>query len=120
MHNLVGCNCETRGTVRNKDTCDLNGVCTCQDNFEGEKCDKCSPGHSNFPSCTGMLQNSIAQHTTHNIFYFVACDCDRRGTKGNADICDDNGQCKCQKNVEGEKCTTCLAGRYNFPTCTGN
>ena len=56
MANLLGCDCETKGTVDNKDTCDHNLVCTCQDNIQGEKCDDCSPGYSNFPSCTGRLQ----------------------------------------------------------------
>ena len=37
----------------------------------------------------------------------------------NADICDANGECDCQENVEGEKCTTCTPGHFNFPTCTG-
>ena len=52
-------------------------------------------------------------------FSFIACACDTQGTVGNDVTCNDNGECSCKYNVEGDKCDTCSAGYYNFPACTG-
>ena len=54
-----------------------------------------------------------------NIDLTDCVDCDARGTVDNSDSCDGNGVCTCKENVEGDKCDTCSAGYYNFPTCTG-
>ena len=58
--------------------------------FEGEKCDRCSNGHYNFPNCW-------------------PCNCDAKGTKastcqGSSCSCDQNGDCLCKDLVEGKKC----------------
>ena len=50
---ILACACDTQGTVDNADTCDENGVCTCQNYVEGDKCDTCSAGYYNYPACTG-------------------------------------------------------------------
>ena len=35
-------------------TCDhTSGKCTCKDNIDGIKCDKCKDGYYNFPTCQG-------------------------------------------------------------------
>ena len=48
----VDCNCAKEGST--SEYCDQNtGQCTCKDNFEGLKCDKCKPNHFNFPTCEG-------------------------------------------------------------------
>ena len=50
---FTACGCDTQGTVDNNDTCDENGICTCQNgNIEGDKCDTCIAGYSNFPTCS--------------------------------------------------------------------
>ena len=50
---ISACACDTRGTVDNADTCDDSGKCDCQGNVDGDKCNTCSAGYSNFPTCTG-------------------------------------------------------------------
>lgn len=48
---LLGCNCNTYGSIGV--SCDNEGVCQCQRNFDGNICDKCKEGFYNFPSCEG-------------------------------------------------------------------
>ena len=52
--------------------------------------------------------------------YFLECGCNTEGTIGNPETnCDQNGNCRCKVNVEGEKCNSCIPGYYNFPNCKG-
>ena len=32
--------------------------------------------------------------------------------------CDEEGQCKCKPNFEGEKCDKCANGYFGLPDCT--
>ena len=64
-------------------------------------------------------RNLFAFNKLNNPFFPLACACEKQGTVGNVDTCDDNGACNCKANVYGEKCDTCSAGFYNFPACTG-
>ena len=32
-------------------SCDDKGKCTCQDNYDGQKCEKCKQGYEGFPKC---------------------------------------------------------------------
>ena len=57
--------------------------------------------------------------TNFTIFFHLACACEKQGTVGNGDTCNDDGVCNCKANVEGVKCDKCLAGYFNFPACTG-
>lgn len=56
---ILGCNCNSYGSIGV--SCDGEGVCQCQHNFDGIKCDKCKEGFYNFPSCEGnnVSSNSI-------------------------------------------------------------
>ena len=47
----------------------------------------------------------------------VECQCSKEGS---ADIqCDAEGKCKCQQNIEGDKCSECKTSYFNFPSCQG-
>ena len=71
------------------------GVCDdCQHNTEGQYCEVCKPSHyhnreldiSNFEAC-------------------IRCGCN---APGSIDLnCDETGQCRCKKNVEGKQCYQC-------------
>ena len=39
------------GTVGNANTCDDKGVCECQGNVIGHKCNTCTAGNYPFPTC---------------------------------------------------------------------
>lgn len=47
------CNCDSQGTIGL--TCNEDGVCNCEHNFDGEKCNKCKDGFYNFPVCEGFV-----------------------------------------------------------------
>ena len=48
---------------------------------------------------------------------FSACGC---STYGSSSIsCNTSGQCTCEPNVVGTKCTECKSGFYGFPKCQG-
>ena len=116
---FLACDCNRDGTVGNVDICDDNGACHCKANVEGDKCDTCSAGFYNFPTCTGRSHSLIFIAQNYKSFFFVACACDTQGTVANTYACDNNGACFCKATVEGDKCDTCSAGYYNFPACTG-
>ena len=46
-----------------------------------------------------------------------ACDCDTFGSNGTA--CNENGQCNCFSNFDGNKCNVCKPGSYMYPRCLG-
>ena len=50
-------------------------------------------------------------------FNFKACNCNGDGSTGIT--CDDTGLCSCKDNFMNDKCDTCNAGFFNFPTCEG-
>ena len=43
------CKCSEDGAVDS--SCDDAGMCTCKSQISGDKCDKCLPGHFNYPTC---------------------------------------------------------------------
>uniref|UniRef100_A0A3B5M829 Laminin subunit alpha 3 n=1 Tax=Xiphophorus couchianus TaxID=32473 RepID=A0A3B5M829_9TELE len=47
----AACICDYRGTVHT--ICDVYGRCLCRRGVEGERCDRCEPGHYSFPNCQG-------------------------------------------------------------------
>ena len=51
--NFLDCNCNLAGSYGN--TCDANGKCSCKANIVGNKCNTCSVGFYNFPTCQGNL-----------------------------------------------------------------
>ena len=46
---ISDCKCSEDGAVDS--SCDDTGMCTCKSQISGDKCDKCLPGHYNFPTC---------------------------------------------------------------------
>ena len=57
-----------------------------------------------------------------HIVFFIACDCDPRGSEEEG-ICDaytdkedghESGLCHCKRNVEGRRCDHCKAGFWNL------
>ena len=48
------CQCDEDGSVNNSCT-DDGGVCTCNANIIGIKCDTCETGWFGFPSCQGEI-----------------------------------------------------------------
>ena len=51
LFHLSACNCNAQGS--SGVTCDDSGVCSCNANIGGDKCDACNAGFSNFPTCSG-------------------------------------------------------------------
>ena len=49
MPPILDCKCSEDGAVDS--SCDDTGICTCKGQISGDKCDKCLPGHYNFPTC---------------------------------------------------------------------
>ena len=106
-----GLTCSTEGTKsfgKGLTDCgqDDTPQCQCKDTFKGnEHCSKCSQGYYRYPHCK-------------------ACDltCSQNGTKqwenGLIDCGQDNNpQCQCKKNFDGETCHKCKRGYYKFPDC---
>ena len=48
---------------------------------------------------------------------FVDCGCSSFGASSTS--CNSNGVCTCKTNFEGDKCTSCKAGFYEYPYCYG-
>ena len=51
------------------------------------------------------------------LYRISACNCNTEGSNG--ETCDVNGVCSCKANIINDKCDTCQAGLFNFPTCEG-
>ena len=116
------CNCDAEGS--DGETCDDNGLCSCKANIINEKCDACNAGYFNFPTCEGkhffVLQVVLPPPFMLAIIAFFqisACNCNEHGS--NSIDCNDNGVCSCKANIINDKCDTCQAGLFNFPTCEG-
>ena len=53
----------------NSSCTDDGGVCTCNDNVTGIKCDTCETGWYGFPSCQGEIYNSYMLIFEHFIIF---------------------------------------------------
>ena len=52
--NCKACSCFANGSKNT--TCNVEtGVCECNENFAGDKCDICAQGFFGFPTCKGKL-----------------------------------------------------------------
>ena len=49
MYVFAGCTCDPRGVESGN--CDHRGRCRCKPNFTGINCNRCKPGHFQFPNC---------------------------------------------------------------------
>lgn len=64
-------------------------TCSCNSpKYDGDRCEKCAPGYSNYPMCTRDL-------------------CDPPCEQG---TCQDDGKCKCKDNWAGDTCNQCAPG----------
>lgn len=89
------CGCSAEGSVSPK--CNQFGVCECQMNYDGPRCDRCKLGYYSYPRC-------------------VKCSCDPRGSVH--EFCDPStGQCTCKGSFRGLNCNRCRSGFYGFPDC---
>nr|XP_040026949.1 laminin subunit alpha-3-like isoform X2 [Gasterosteus aculeatus aculeatus] len=97
----VECRCELKGTLSAVGECEQKGgQCHCKPNACGHACETCKDGYF-------LLQKK-------DYFGCQGCQCDLGGAIDTA--CDEmSGQCRCQKNVLGLKCTD-PAPSYYFPT----
>merc|ERR1719402_28110 len=82
------CRCHKEGSVSGQCNA-VTGHCRCLEGFQGEHCDRCSPGYYNFPNCR-------------------ACNCNQHGTNPEACSdgvcqCDSSGVCPCKGSVVGKK-----------------
>ncbi|UXI15568.1 troponin C [Sarcoptes scabiei] len=92
-----------------------NGHCSnCQHHTTGPDCDQCIDGYEGDPT----------KQTDHdcwpkNDFDQRNCYCNLNGTK-DIDNClantneNQNGQCQCKENVEGDRCDRCLEGHFHL------
>ena len=75
--------------------------------FEGEKCDRCSNGHYNFPNCWPC--NCDAKGTKASTCQGSSCSCDNKRTGSYCDSA--NSQCKCGKDTDScQQGETCVDG----------
>uniref|UniRef100_A0A674ELB0 Laminin subunit alpha 3 n=1 Tax=Salmo trutta TaxID=8032 RepID=A0A674ELB0_SALTR len=88
------CLCDRRGSVL--ELCDGSGRCVCREGVEGQRCDRCRPGHHTFPNCQ-------------------MCRCDGAGATDR--VCGPNRQCRCRANYVGRQCDQCAPGYYGYPDC---
>eukprot|EP00063_Salmo_salar_P020916 XP_013995751.1 PREDICTED: laminin subunit alpha-3-like isoform X7 [Salmo salar] len=90
------CLCDRRGSVL--ELCDASGRCVCREGVEGQRCDRCRPGHHTFPNC-----------------HMTVCRCDGAGATDR--VCGPNRQCRCRANYVGPQCDQCAPGYYGYPDC---
>nr|XP_039265768.1 laminin subunit alpha-5-like isoform X2 [Styela clava] len=89
------CECDSAFTVG---TCESEtGRCYCQQQYEGDRCDRCATGYHLFPECP-------------------PCPCFYNGTRDNVCL-PVHDACPCKYNYAGMYCDECAAGFYNFPDC---
>ncbi|XP_048872059.1 laminin subunit alpha-1-like isoform X2 [Brienomyrus brachyistius] len=100
-HPCVQCECSPIGSLSQVCVKDMEqakpdegllpGQCPCKMGFASWRCDRCSPGYRDFPSCT-------------------PCSCNLDGSLG-VDPC---AECSCKANVMGQDCNRCKRGFYNL------
>ena len=106
---ITACNCDYSGSRGS--SCDDNGICLCNNNFVGAKCDQCAPQRYNYPLCEEC--NCNPDGVTQDFFALGGCDSVPAGSL-----------CTCKERVTGRICDTCkplfwnLQG-YNTLGCDG-
>ncbi|XP_048106035.1 laminin subunit alpha-2 isoform X4 [Alosa alosa] len=131
------CGCSRRGSMSQR--CDAEGRCICRPGFVGHHCDVARPAGASErrrETQRPVLQVPIQQverwgssasrggcprgayrpasPETHpdSARGCVPCHCNSFGSK--SFDCDENGQCRCQPGVTGQKCDRCKPGHFNF------
>ena len=111
MH--IECNCNVAGSTDTN--CDLNGVCNCKINVDGDKCSECKHGYFNLQQrnnlgCEGLSLYSLT-YCALSIYCCICsldCMCDFNGSLSQQ--CNDTGYCECRVTVQGQKCDRCPSG----------
>ncbi|XP_075059154.1 laminin subunit alpha-2 isoform X2 [Mixophyes fleayi] len=128
------CTCSISGSMSQR--CDITGRCICKPEFFGKRCEfkrqvyeikdpsrksqniQVPPRRGNFPTSRGCPRGSykptVLPQTYGPVFSqgCITCNCNSFGSK--SFDCDDNGQCRCQPGVTGDKCDHCARGYYDF------
>ena len=58
--NILDCECHKDGSVNS--VCNQDGICTCKDDVEGDRCSRCKPNHFGFPSCQGKIWPFLSKY----------------------------------------------------------
>ena len=48
---IIDCECDRQGSL--SQTCSRDGICSCKDGIEGDRCSRCQDNHYGFPLCQG-------------------------------------------------------------------
>lgn len=93
---FLACNCELPGSIGI--SCNADGQCLCNNNFDGRNCNKCKEGFYNFPSCE-------------------ECNCDPAGVTAKFVGCASvpaGELCQCKERVTGRICNECKPLYWNL------
>ncbi|XP_069831051.1 laminin subunit alpha-2 isoform X3 [Dendropsophus ebraccatus] len=129
------CNCSVSSSMSQR--CDITGRCICKPEYFGKRCEFRrqayerknptwkSPSNQalpsrrwNYPTSRGCPRGAYKPATSPQSYGpvfaqgCVPCNCNSFGSK--SFDCDDNGQCRCQPGVTGDKCDRCARGFYDF------
>ena len=64
LFEFLACNCNAQGS--SSVSCSDTGICTCNANVVGDKCDACNAGFFDFPTCSGKHSNiKCSKHSTY-------------------------------------------------------
>lgn len=92
----LACNCEAPGSVGI--SCNSEGQCLCNSNFDSKTCSKCKEGFYNFPACE-------------------ECNCDPAGITSGFSGCGSvpaGELCQCKERVTGRICNECKPLYWNL------
>lgn len=99
------CSCDIHGSLGL--ACDSQGKCTCKENYDGDKCDRCRKTYYVYPFCE-------------------RCECNLNGIKDTFAGCNQFSTieklCDCKERVTGRKCEQCKSlywklNKYNPLGC---
>jgi len=95
------CGCWEEGSEH--DGCDqATGQCVCEDDYAGIDCNQCRTNRYVLNGTEGV--DPICKH----------CSCAHHGSP--SQNCNSHGKCDCNAGYEGDKCTSCVEGRYPLGT----
>ncbi|XP_074521304.1 laminin subunit beta-4 [Halichoeres trimaculatus] len=94
----IPCHCDSSGS-QGGGLCDaLSGQCTCKENVEGQRCDRCKPGFFN------LRADDPAG--------CQVCRCHGLGSAGSCD--QQTGSCECKRFASGPLCDRCVPGFWGL------
>ncbi|XP_069771812.1 laminin subunit alpha-3-like [Narcine bancroftii] len=108
----VACRCNPTFSEGCEET---TGTCRCRVGFGGEDCNRCAPGHYNFPLCirSSIFTTPLPVTIIPSPGHLQNCKCDARGTVGNTCLVNPYTQhCECKPHYTGPYCTHCHIGYF--------